>query len=677
MFTMRKIILLGFVSFCFLGSIWAQPANGNTPAALIKSGDEQIEKGQYYNALEQYEKSYKEVKDKDVAVKIARTHFLLRDYGKSATKFAQVLARDKANKYIEERFLYGKALKMNAQYTEAAAEFNNYIANGTNMELKAQAEIELKGIELLGTMKENVAIIVKNAGNQVNNPESQSSPSLDSEGKLYFGSLDAKETKENGGVHFCKLYSSTFTEGKGWSKAEEMPELINREGYHTSNVSFSKDGNMMFFTRTLSEGGHMDESKIFASTKTASDWSPALEVTGVNGEFMARHPVEGDLFGNRVLFFSSNIPGGKGGFDIYYANKMSETEYSAPINAGSINTAADELTPYYVDGKLYFSSEGWPGIGGLDIFVSNWNGSEWSVPTNMGLPYNSCTDDIYYKIAADGEKGFLVSNRADPESKSLKGKTCCDDIYTVTKRKLVIELNAFAKDEKNKSIKGIVAQLVELNVGTDGNIQTKSNQEGNQVSYSLSKDKAYKIVVSKDGYFPAEIQLNTVGITQDQVLNRDFVLKMMPPESDVEIITINEPIRLSNIYYNYDDDKILPDAEKDLNAILELMVKYPEMVIELGSHTDSRGDDDYNQKLSLRRANSARRWLINKGIDSKRIQAKGYGETVILNNCSNGEDCTDDEHRFNRRTEFKILEGPTSIDVRKEVLNKKGKASKK
>ncbi|MBK6701621.1 MAG: OmpA family protein [Saprospiraceae bacterium] len=674
---MRKIILLGFVSFCFLGSIWAQPANGNTPAALIKSGDEQIEKGQYYNALEQYEKSYKEVKDKDVAVKIARTHFLLRDYGKSATKFAQVLARDKANKYIEERFLYGKALKMNAQYTEAAAEFNNYIANGTNMELKAQAEIELKGIELLGTMKENVAIIVKNAGNQVNNPESQSSPSLDSEGKLYFGSLDAKETKENGGVHFCKLYSSTFTEGKGWSKAEEMPELINREGYHTSNVSFSKDGNMMFFTRTLSEGGHMDESKIFASTKTASDWSPALEVTGVNGEFMARHPVEGDLFGNRVLFFSSNIPGGKGGFDIYYANKMSETEYSAPINAGSINTAADELTPYYVDGKLYFSSEGWPGIGGLDIFVSNWNGSEWSVPTNMGLPYNSCTDDIYYKIAADGEKGFLVSNRADPESKSLKGKTCCDDIYTVTKRKLVIELNAFAKDEKNKSIKGIVAQLVELNVGTDGNIQTKSNQEGNQVSYSLSKDKAYKIVVSKDGYFPAEIQLNTVGITQDQVLNRDFVLKMMPPESDVEIITINEPIRLSNIYYNYDDDKILPDAEKDLNAILELMVKYPEMVIELGSHTDSRGDDDYNQKLSLRRANSARRWLINKGIDSKRIQAKGYGETVILNNCSNGEDCTDDEHRFNRRTEFKILEGPTSIEVRKEVLNKKGKASKK
>lgn len=140
----------------------------------------------------------------------------------------------------------------------------------------------------------------------------------------------------------------------------------------------------------------------------------------------------------------------------------------------------------------------------------------------------------------------------------------------------------------------------------------------------------------------------------------------MPPESDVEILTINEAIRLNNIYYNYDDDKILKDAEQDLYAIMDLMTKYPDMTIELGSHTDSRGDDTYNQKLSLRRANSARRWLLNKGITGDRITAKGYGETVILNNCTNGEDCTDEEHRYNRRTEFKILSGPTTIEVKKK-----------
>ena len=150
----------------------------------------------------------------------------------------------------------------------------------------------------------------------------------------------------------------------------------------------------------------------------------------------------------------------------------------------------------------------------------------------------------------------------------------------------------------------------------------------------------------------------------------------MPPESDVEILTINEAIRLNNIYYNYDDDKILKDAEQDLYAIMDLMTKYPDMTIELGSHTDSRGDDTYNQKLSLRRANSARRWLLNKGITGDRITAKGYGETVILNNCTNGEDCTDEEHRYNRRTEFKILSGPTTIEVKKEVLKKKGNSIK-
>ncbi|MBK9962414.1 MAG: OmpA family protein [Saprospiraceae bacterium] len=674
---MNKIFITFLIFSTISFGLFGQPVSGNTPAALIKSGDEQIEKGQYYNALDQYEKAYKEIKEKDLAIKIAKTHFLLRDYNKSATWFGRVLSRDKSNKYFEERVAYGKTLKMNAQYTEAAAEFSNYLATGQDSTLLTIAQNELAGIALLETMKENVSLIVKNAGNQVNNPESQSSPALDVDGNLYYGSLSSKESKEEGGVHFSKLFQSAYSEGKGYAKGTELEELINREGYHSSNVSFSKDGTIMFFTRTLSEGGHMDESKIYASSKTASGWSPALEVTGVNGDYMSRHPYEGELFGSKVLFFSANIPGGKGGFDLYYATKTGEGQYSEPVNLGSLNTVSDDLTPFYQDGKLYFSSEGWPNIGGFDVFVSNWNGSEWSEPKNVGTPINTSTDDLYYRVSADGERGFLVSNRPDPESKSLKGKTCCDDIYLVNKRKLVIELNAIAKTEAKKPLKGITCQLVEMSMGKEGNIQTKSNSEGNQVNYLLDKDKSYKLVISKDGYFPQEIQLNTVGITEDQVINKEFLFKMMPPESDIEIITINEPIRLSNIYYDFDDDKILKDAEKDLSAILDLMSKYPNMVIELGSHTDSRGDDTYNLKLSERRANSARRWLVNKGVDGKRIKAKGYGETVILNNCTNGEDCSDDEHRFNRRTEFKILEGPTTIEVRKEVLNKKGKASKR
>ena len=139
----------------------------------------------------------------------------------------------------------------------------------------------------------------------------------------------------------------------------------------------------------------------------------------------------------------------------------------------------------------------------------------------------------------------------------------------------------------------------------------------------------------------------------------------------METVTINEAIRLSNIYYDYDDDKILPESEGDLFELLELLERYPTMKIELSSHTDARGNDKYNEDLSQRRANSARTWILERGVEESRIVAKGYGENQILNRCTNGVECTDDEHRQNRRTEFKILEGPKTIEIRREVL--KGK----
>jgi peptidoglycan-associated lipoprotein len=671
---------------CFLVLLtlqaYAQPADGNTKDALIISGDEQIAKGQYYRALEQYERAYKDAKEKDIAIRVAFAHLLLRDYGKAVNWYNRVLARDRSNTYGEHRFNFGRALKMNGSYTEAAEEFKKFIEETQNDTLRAWAENELKGIELRAGMKENVALDVKNAGNGINTPESQNSPAIDKTGTLYFSSLEGRTSKKDkdsdkGESDFSKLYSSTYADGSGWAKATELPELINRVGFHTANVSFSKDGNTMFFTRTVSDGGHMEESKIYASTRTATDWSPPIEVKGVNGEYMARHPVEGELFGSRVLLFSANIPGGKGGYDLYYANKIAEAEYSSPVSLGALNTPGDELCPFMEEGTLYFSSDYYPGIGGFDIFKSKWNGIEWSSPENMGIPVNSSADDLFYKVNPEGDRAVLISNRSDPQSKSLKSKTCCDDIYFIDKRKLVIDLTTVVIDEKKKGIKGATAQLMEIIGGKDGNFKSKTNTEGNEISHSLDKDKSYKVVVSKEGYFPAEIQLNTVGITSDQSILKEVILRVLPPESDVEIVTINEAIRLNNIYYDFDDDKILPDAEKDLKVLKGLMDQYGDMVIELSSHTDSRGDDTYNEKLSQRRANSAKKWLMGKGIAAARIVAKGYGEEQILNQCTNGEDCTEDEHRFNRRTEFKILAGPTTIEVKKEVLNRKGKASKK
>lgn len=696
MIQMNLKIFIAIFILAYSNCLMAQPATGKTPEALVISGDEQIELGQYYRALEQYESAYKEMKEKDIAVKIAKAHLLLRDYNKASIWYNRILSRDRAKAYTEHYFDFGKALKMNGEYTEAADAFKMYIEQGTDDVKKAMAENEIKGIELLGELKENLNVEVNNAGKNINNPESQNGPAIDGAGEIYFGSLDVKsekkksksnnkkkedETEENDNGDdpsaFSKLYSSKFEEGKGWGKAGVLPEVINREGYHSANVSFSKDDQIMFFTRVVSDGGHMEESKIFASKRTASGWSPAIEVKGVNGDFIARHPAEGELYGKKVLFFSANIPGGKGGFDLYYANKIGEAEYSEPLNIGSLNTVGDEYSPFYLDGKLYFSSDTWPGIGGFDVFSSSWNGSEWSSPQNLGIPVNSSADDLYYKFSIKNDRTILVSNRVHPQSKSLKSKTCCDDIYFIDKRKLVIDLTTIVLDEKKKALKGATAQLIEIVSGKEAGTESKSNSQGNEIAHLLDRDKSYKVVVSKEGYFPAEFTLNTVGIQKDQSIKKEVVLAYLPPESDIEIITINEPIRLNNIYYDFDDDKILKDSEKDLSALKDLLDKYPDMVIELSSHTDSRGNDAYNERLSQRRANSAKKWLMSKKVAAQRIVAKGYGEEKILNDCTNGEDCTEDEHRLNRRTEFKIISGPTTIEVKKEVLNKKGKASKK
>jgi peptidoglycan-associated lipoprotein len=168
---------------------------------------------------------------------------------------------------------------------------------------------------------------------------------------------------------------------------------------------------------------------------------------------------------------------------------------------------------------------------------------------------------------------------------------------------------------------------------------------------------------------PAEFDFNTVGLIANHTIRRTVKLaKKIDDNSGMETVTINEPIRLNNIYYDFDDDKILLDAEKDLTFLLNLMKQYPDMVIELSSHTDAQGNDAYNERLSQRRAQSAKNWLVAKGIKDKRIEAVGYGEANILNHCINGIDCTDAEHRLNRRTEFKIIAGPTTIEVKKSDL---------
>ena len=198
------------------------------------------------------------------------------------------------------------------------------------------------------------------------------------------------------------------------------------------------------------------------------------------------------------------------------------------------------------------------------------------------------------------------------------------------------------------------------------NVDNRTNPSGNDFSFVLQPEKSYIAIATRDGYYPDTVKVNTVGIKKSQNVERKFTLRAIKKEPDSIVVKINEPIVLNSIYYDFNDDKILPDAEKDLQFLVDLMNKYPDMKIELSSHTDSRGKDDYNIALSQRRADSAKRWIVAKGINTDRIVAKGYGETQLRNGCANGVECDEEQHRLNRRTEFKIIAGPTSITIERK-----------
>jgi len=671
---MKKILF--FLTIALFSAIGAkaQPLNRATPEANLKSAQEAEADGNPYAALVLYEKYLDENKtDKQTAAKVAKLNFDLRDYEKAEKGFSRLVNRDRKLEFTELKYWLALSMKYNGNYAEAVDMFNQYITDGADEALKKASKREIAGCEIAKKLKQPENLMVGNIGKTANNPQTDGSPSY-SAGELYFTSIRSKEVVVlNGkeGDWHSKVYTTTKS-GAEYGEPEPLGTEINREGWHQGNVSVSSDGKTMFFTRVeLTEKGQdIGTSKIFVSQKGSDGWSGANEAAGVNGDFIAKHPCEGELFGEKVLFFIANMPGGKGGFDLYYATKKSENTFGLPVNLGDVvNTPGDEASPFYQDGKLWFSSNGRPTIGGYDVFETQWNGAIWSDPKMMPLGINTSLDDLHYSRSSDGFTGFLQSNRPGPNN--LKSKTCCDDIYAWELERIKVELVAKTfrlkrKGEKeSQPLKGAVVTMLDVTEKKAANVDEKSNLAANDFPFTLQPEKSYMVIANAEGYKPDTVIFNTLGVKKSTSIEKKLTLRLIKREPEYDTLRINEPIRLDNILYDYDKDNIRPDAEPDLQSVADLMKKYPEMKIELSSHTDARGNDKYNEDLSQRRANSAVAWIVSKGIGADRIVAKGYGENQLQNKCTNGVECTEEEHQLNRRTEFKITAGPTSIVIEK------------
>jgi OOP family OmpA-OmpF porin len=360
-----------------------------------------------------------------------------------------------------------------------------------------------------------------------------------------------------------------------------------------------------------------------------------------------------------VYFVSNRTPGGRGGLDIWYTQYDSKLkEYRTPKNAGTkINTAGDELSPFF-DADLstmYFSSDGWPGLGGLDIFKTNGELKTWSVPENIGSPLNSGSDELYYVVNKNNkDDGFFVSNRQSSEgSNKLNCCTNCDDIYSFRWLESIhMFVEGVVTDGDSSQITPLDLANVQLELkGTDDTlyvpVQSAVTQKDGKYKIELIPGKDYRVVVKRDGFLSMERKFSTKRKTDDAPIVADASLQR-PTEAI---------IKLENVYYEYASANLSEDSKAVLDStLLRFMINNPEIVIEMAAHTDNIGDDKSNLKLSQKRAESVVNYLVSQGIEKERLKAKGYGETMPIASNQNPDGSDNPEGRkLNRRTEFKIV----------------------
>lgn len=706
-----KYLLFSLLFAAFTLPLAAQPLAGTAKEdQLLIVADSSLRAGNWFGALENYALAYEQNDELPLKPVIGQMHLKLRDVAAAVRTYKQVFRRAEASDTTnnEHRFYYAQALKMDGQYEEARTYFNNFLLHSSDERMNTLANLELEGIRLYkDAPTETGEVALENLGRKVNGRFSEYRPILSpDESTLYFSTWQATEAVEptdaNDAASFSRIFISTReVDDKGevtYDQPEPLGKEVNRPGVHTANPAISPDGRRLLYNRIAMETNVVQEAKIYVSDVEDNGWKSGNPVSGINGDHLALHPTPGELFGQEVLFFVSDMDGGFGGRDIYYANYAGDGKYGTPVNLGpTINTLADDDTPFFFDGTLYFSSNGRPTMGGFDLFYAAWDGSQWSEPENMGAGFNSTVDDQALSVFGDGLLGYMTSNREG--GRSVKSKTCCDDVYGFQIAALYANLVVGLFDEGKQPLNtGTIALQPLVNGDPAGPGAQKTRNDGNRFDFGLDLETIYSVVANHPGYYPDTVEINTLALEESKELQQVFFLKRIPPPPPPTTDTFaREPIVLENLLYDLNDDKILPDAQPSLDYLASLMEQYSDMVIELGSHTDSRGNDDYNQNLSKRRSASARKYLITKkNIAASRIKTEGYGETVPQSASSRlasrydflneGDVLTDDfinslpdevtkerAHRLNRRTEFRILEGPTTIEVRLDKIERQEK----
>lgn len=509
--------------------------------------------------------------------------------------------------------------------------------------------------------KEETKVTIHAINGNINTPHAEYAPVINADGTaMYFTSsrpIDDKAKKKKDKPREMIYYTSFDKNKKQWITPELLPAPINQPERFNSAVAISNDGQQLF----VYQDDRFGNGDIYTTRLQGNTWTPLEKLPEpINSKYIeATVSLSPD---GKMIYYTSNRPGGYGGMDIWYSVKNKEGTWGETINLGSkINTEKDEEGVFiHPDGKtLYFSSRGHKGLGGYDIFYAVLENTKWTTPVNLGAEINSPNDDVYFVIDAAKKNAYYASVRPDGQGEK--------DIYKVEFTEPEEE-NTEPEEENNNNptltlFKGIVldktnekpleATIEIIDLDQDEQVtELNSNASTGSFMLSLPTGKNYAININKKGYlFYSESFMLDVSNKYNEV---EKIIKLDKLVSGAKVV-------LNNIFYDYNKATLREQSKTELNKVYELMVQNPELKIELSAHTDSRGIDIYNLNLSQQRAQSCLNYLMDKGLLKDRLIAKGYGKQQLIasdeqiNNMSS-ESEKEDAHQQNRRTEIKIIE---------------------
>ncbi|MEX0812158.1 MAG: OmpA family protein [Chitinophagales bacterium] len=716
----------------------------------LNKADKKLNLFDFDKSVETYEKVLEKNPSNFEAIHgLANAYRIRGDYATAVGWYEQVVA-DTANVSPKDYLHYGQCLRFVRDYEKAQQNFIKY----------AELAPEDPRSKLLNVSYEEVKQLIKDSlyfGVQFldfNDESQEFSPAFYKDSSIVFPSSRNEGSKIDDYWYnkpFFDLYISEMSDS-GHAKPKRLDSDVNNR-YHEGPLAFDTSFTTMYFTRNnyvkrKKETGEENimRLKIF-SAKSSGDssnvsWGNLKELPFNSDEYSCGHPTLTQ--DGKMLYFSSDMPGGYGTLDLYSVEIDSNGRFGEPKNLGpEINTAGEESFPYiHPDGTLYFASDARKGLGGLDVYYSKKENTAWSEPVNMNYPINTNADDFGLIMRKDKKTGYLSSNRGgdfdndnilsfDDKGMLLKGfvydgetdkRLEGADVYLVENGDTLDQMKTdslgkfgfwvalgnvydigaakitYQPNQKNVStenldaelppvkiplyrsdlvLKGKVVELKSQNPIPDAMVLLESQErealdsmmsdQNGGFSFPIDYDMEYVLSAEKHAWFlVSEKRINTSLAVFDtsKLIYQDLQM------TKLEMTRLDEGavIKLENIYYDFDKYNIRPDAAEELDRIVKYLIKYPEMELELRSHTDSRGSDTYNKWLSEKRAESAVKYLIDKGAKLNQLTPKGYGESLLVNECSNGVKCSRAKHQDNRRTEFKVLKAPDALEIETEVI---------